>query len=76
MHEILTGVDPKQPPYELKPISQVNPLLSKGLEYIISKCIELDPKNRYQSSFELNADLNQYKDLPKPKSIFGRLFKK
>lgn len=76
MHEILTGVDPKQPLYELKSISQVNPLLSKGLEYIISKCIELDPKNRYQSSFELNADLNQYKDLPKSKSIFGRLFEK
>lgn len=76
IHHLVTGVDPRNPPYETKPICQINPTLPKGLEYIISKCTEINPDNRYQSCDELMADLNNYMNLPKPKGIFGKLFGK
>lgn len=76
MHHLVTGVDPKEPPYEVKPICEINPRLPKGLEYIISKCIEINPDNRYQNTSELMKDLEDYKDLPKSKGIFKKLFGK
>lgn len=76
MFRLVTGVDPIEPPYEIKPICSLNPNLPKGLEYIISKCIQLNPNERYQSCDELMADLNNYLSLPKPKGIFSKLFKK
>ena len=76
MFRLVTGVDPIQPPYEIKPICMINPGLPKGLEYIISKCIQPNPNERYQSCDELMADLNNYLSLPKPKGIFGKLFGK
>ena len=74
--ELVTGVDPKKRDYVHKPICQINPALPKGLEYIISKCTEVDPKNRYQTSSELMDDLNNYMSLPKTKGLFGKLFGK
>lgn len=76
MFRLVTGVDPIEPPYEIKPICLVNPNLPKGLEYIISKCIQPNPAERYQSCDELMADLNNYLSLPKPKGIFSKLFGK
>lgn len=76
MFRLVTGVDPIQPPYEIKPICMINPSLPKGLEYIISKCIQPNPNERYQSCDELMADLNNYLSLPKPKGIFSKIFKK
>ena len=75
MHHLVTGVDPNQPPYETKPICQINPDLPKGLEYIISKCIQPNPDDRYQNCDELMDDLNNYMNLPK-KSFLGKLFGK
>lgn len=57
MYSIITGSDPSIPPYMIYPIRKVNPSLSTGFEYIISKCIERDPKDRYQSMQELLFDL-------------------
>ena len=76
MFRLVTGVDPIEPPYEIKPICMINPSLPKGLEYIISKCIQPNPNERYQSCDELMADLNNYLSLPKPKGTFGKLFGK
>lgn len=76
MFRLVTGVDPNEPPYEIKPIRSVNPNLPKGLEYIISKCIRPNPAERYQSCDELMLDLNNYLNLPKPKGIMGKLFGK
>lgn len=76
MFRLVTGINPTEPPYEIKPICLVNPNLSKGLEYIISKCTQPNPAERYQSCDELMADLNNYLGLPKPKGIFGKLFGK
>lgn len=76
MFRLVTGINPTEPPYEIKPICLVNPNLPKGLEYIISKCTQPNPKERYQSCAELMADLNNYLGLPKPKGIFDKLFGK
>lgn len=76
MFRLVTGINPTEPPYEIKPICLANPNLPKGLEYIISKCTQPNPDERYQSCDELMADLNNYLGLPKPKGIFGKLFGK
>jgi len=76
MHYLITGIEPTQPPYEVRPIRQLNPNLPKGLEYIIVKCIQHDPAMRYQSCDELMKDLNNYMNLPKPKSFLKRIFQK
>ena len=61
---------------EAKPICEINSDLPKGLEYIISKCIEPNPEDRYQSGVELLKDLYDYENLPKRKSILGKMFGK
>ena len=76
MFRLVTGANPTEPPYEIKPICSLNPKLPKGLEYIISKCTQPNPAERYQSCDELMSDLNNYLSLPKPKGIFGKLFGK
>lgn len=75
MYYFLTGIDPKKQDFTV-PICQINPNLPKGLEYIIDKCIQFDPKNRYQSCVELMIDLNKYQQLPPKKSFLTKLFKK
>lgn len=64
MYHLLTGIDSKEADFAVKPICQINPSLPKGLEYIVEKCTQLDPTNRYQSCTELLNDLNRYDDLP------------
>lgn len=49
--------------------------LSKGLVSIIKKCTELNPKDRYQSCYELKAELQYLKDnrtLKKKFSLFNK----
>ncbi len=57
LFHLLTGISPAEPPYEMLPICQINPALSPKLEQVISKCIELDPDDRYQNCNELNFAL-------------------
>lgn len=53
LYHLVTGMNPCEPPYEIKPIRQINPGLSSGLEKIILKCTQRDPNDRYQSAAEL-----------------------
>ncbi len=53
MHQLLTGVNPVEPPYETRPIRQYNQNYSKGLERIIEKCTRPNPDERYSSCAEL-----------------------
>lgn len=76
MFRLVTGINPTKPPYEIKPIREVNPNLPEGLEYIISKCIMPNPKDRYQSCNELMVALNNYLILPRRKGLFGKIFGK
>ena len=57
VYQMITGKSPNEPPYEFRPIRKLNSEASEGLEYIINKCIQPDPANRYQSAEELLWDI-------------------
>lgn len=60
LFHLLTGQSPCEPPYEMRPIREIRPELSSGLEKIILKCVEKDPAQRYQSCEELLYDIENY----------------
>ncbi|MDR1027938.1 MAG: serine/threonine protein kinase, partial [Clostridiales Family XIII bacterium] len=53
LYHLVTGKNPAEPPYELYPIRHWNPALSSGLEWLIQKCTQLNPGDRYQSCAEV-----------------------
>lgn len=57
LYHLVTGKSPNEPPYEIKPVREINYLLSEGLERVIEKCTRQDPNLRYQSIRELWYDL-------------------
>lgn len=63
LYHLLTGQNPAEPPYELYPIKQWNPSLSSGLEYIVQKCTQLNPDDRYQNCDELMYALEHYDEM-------------
>lgn len=63
LYHVVTGKNPCEPPYVIKPIREWNPMLSGGLEKIISKCTMPSPEDRYQSCKELAYDLEHYEQL-------------
>ena len=62
LYHLITGKNPMEPPYEIYPIRYWNPSLSGGLENIIEKCVQLNPKDRYQSCAELLYALEHYEE--------------
>lgn len=60
LYHLVTGNSPELPPYEIRPIRDIDPSLSSGLERIILKCTQKDPGKRYQSVEELLYDLDHY----------------
>ena len=63
LYHLVTGMNPCEPPYEIKPIRQINPALSNGLEKIIMKCTQRDPDARYQSCAEIMYDLEHFDEM-------------
>lgn len=63
LYHIITGKNPSEPPYVIKPIREWNPMLSSGLEKILNKCTMPDPEDRYQNCAELLYDLEHYEEL-------------
>lgn len=63
LYHLVTGMNPCEPPYEIRPIRQINPSLSSGLEKIIIKCTRPNPADRYQSAAELMYDLQHYEEI-------------
>lgn len=63
LYHIVTGKNPSEPPYLIKPIRTWNPALSSGLEKIIGKCTMSNPEERYQTCGELMYDLEHYDEL-------------
>lgn len=53
LYHLVTGKNPAEPPYEIYPIRHWNPSLSSGLEWLIQKCTQLNPNDRYQSCAEV-----------------------
>ena len=58
MYHLLTGKSPYEPPYQFVPVRQLVPELSHGIEYILNKCVQPEPSDRYQSVDELLDDLD------------------
>lgn len=63
LYHIVTGMNPSEPPYVIKPIREWNPNLSNGLEKILVKCTQPNPEDRYQDCRELTYALDHYEEL-------------
>lgn len=63
LYHLVTGQNPSEPPYEMYPITQWDPLLSTGLESIILRCTRQSPDERYQNCEELLFALEHYREL-------------
>ncbi len=63
LYYLVTGNVPGKPPKAATPIRNINPTLSEGLEYIISKCMSDAPEDRYQNCMELKGDLDNIQQL-------------
>ena len=63
LYHMVTGKNPQEPPYEMVPIREVDPMLSTGLEQIILRCTKPNPNERYQSCSELIYALEHYTEL-------------
>ena len=63
LYHLVTGMNPCEPPYEIKPIREINPRLSSGFERIIQKCTQRNPEDRYQSCAELMYALEHYEEI-------------
>lgn len=53
LYHLVTGKNPAEPPYEIYPIRHWDPTLSSGFEWLIQKCTQLNPGDRYQSCAEV-----------------------
>lgn len=63
LYHLVTGFNPSEPPYEIKPIRELNPSLSSGLERIILKCVQRNPEDRFGSCAELMYALEHYEEI-------------
>lgn len=63
LYHLVTGQNPCEPPYEIRPIREINPSLSGGLEKIINKCTQRNPEDRFQSCAELMYELEHYEEI-------------
>lgn len=63
LYHLVTGCNPCEPPYEIRPIREMNPMLSGGLEKVISKCTQRNPNDRYQSCAEVMYALEHYEEI-------------
>lgn len=77
VYALITGIDPSATPYAIYPLREVNPTISLGLEYIVNKCIDRNPLERYQNTSEILKDLEGVDRLTKmleKKSKIGKFF--
>ncbi len=62
LFHLVTGINPTTIA-DVEGIRYYNPNLSSGLEKIIEKTLQPNPKNRYQNCLDLKHDLENYLDL-------------
>lgn len=79
LFQLLTGVNPSSYQENIFSIRLQNPNLSSGLDKIILKCTNKDPKKRYQSTEDLKKALLNYrklddKFLKKQKKVIKKFF--
>ncbi|HPZ08839.1 MAG TPA: serine/threonine-protein kinase [Candidatus Eremiobacteraeota bacterium] len=61
LYQLLTKHDPSTTPFQFEPIRHKDPAISKDMETILKKALELDPSRRYQRPEELFNDLQALK---------------
>lgn len=76
LHQLLTGKNPSEPPFGLKPVRYYDDSLPAALEAIIIKCTNEDMKDRYQSADELLAELEKLQNkqdtiTPRNEELYG-----
>lgn len=60
LYVMLTNKVPRPPYYALQPVRQIAPGTSAGIEYIIEKCTQPEPADRFQSAAETAEALFNY----------------
>ncbi len=73
MYRLLTGADVQERNIILNPITLDEPGIPSGLAYIINKCTQFNPRERYNSCDELLNDLVRYNELTPKRGLFSRL---
>ena len=63
IYHLVTGRNPSEPPYEIRPIQEANPSLSSGLQEIIAKAVRPNPNDRFQSAEEMLYALEHFEEL-------------
>lgn len=63
MYHLLTGKSPNEVSYDFRPLRTVDSRLSEEIEYIVNKCVQNRPDERYQNVHELLYDLENIKPL-------------
>lgn len=58
MYHLITGIDPKLSTYRSTSVYQGNSSIPSQFKFIITKCTQSDPDDRYQSCDELMSDLD------------------
>ncbi len=64
IHQALTGCDPTTQPFNFDPIRNHRPEVPVALENIITKALNIDPNQRYQTIEEIKAALEQLRSDP------------
>ncbi len=63
LHHLLTDVNPRAPGYVYRSVRYWNPKLSSGVETVIDRCTQIDPKDRYPDCRALLYDLEHISHL-------------
>lgn len=71
LYHMLTGFDPARPPYGIRPVREMNPALTTGMEWIVGKCTKEEPSKRYQSMEDVRADLERKSYLCRKRFCLG-----
>lgn len=58
MYHLVAGKSPYEPPYQFVPVRELDGKLSHGIEYILNKCVQPEPADRYQDVDKLLDDLD------------------
>lgn len=65
LHCLLTLRDPALNPFAFEPISLVNPRVSKRMEQVVQRALEIRPENRFQSARDMACVLQGTVDIEK-----------
>ncbi|MHC9540318.1 MAG: serine/threonine protein kinase [Vulcanimicrobiota bacterium] len=67
LHFLITnGKGVGDEPFRLAPVRSINPKISENMEQVIKKCLELEPRKRYQSVKEMRQALLNSREVPLP----------